>query len=264
VFLDRPFIGIIGGTQPDVVERFRGETRRGVPPPDDGFLDRWLFSYPAELPAMGETWLEISPDAAKAWADCVQRLLALDRDVDDDGERRPFFLRLDAGGRQAWQAFTNAHAAEINAPDFPDHLCGHWAKLRGYCGRLALIAHLLNADDDKADVDAAAVERAAELVAYFKSHARRVYAMMDADPRVKAAKKILAWIARENCAEFKRWHLHKDVASDGIFPTPDSLERPLELLEAHGYIRQHAEEPGRTGRPPSPTYVVNSLWDRHD
>jgi hypothetical protein len=259
VFLNLPFVGIIGGTQPDVVERFRGEPRRGAPPPDDGFLDRWLFSYPAELPAIGETWLEVSPDAAAAWAECVQRLLALERQ-DDEGERRPFFLRLDADGRKAWQTFTNAHAGELNASDFPEFLRGHWQKLRGYCGRLVLIVHLLHAEDDKADVDAAAVEHAAELVRYFKSHARRVYAMMDADTRVKAAKKILAWIERERCAEFKRWHLHKDVASEGLFPTPDSLDRPLELLESHGYIRQRFAEPGRTGRPPSPSYVVNPLW----
>jgi hypothetical protein len=122
----------------------------------------------------------------------------------------------------------------------------------------------LHADDDKADVDAEGVERAAELVAYFKSHARRVYAMMDADRRVKAAKKILTWTVREQRTEFKRWHLHKDVASDGLFPTPDSLDRPLELLEAHGYIRQRQDEYKGVGAHPSPIYVVNPLWERQE
>lgn len=56
VFLDRPFVSIVGGTQPDVVERFRGEPRRGAPLPADGFLDRWLFSFPFEVQAIGETW----------------------------------------------------------------------------------------------------------------------------------------------------------------------------------------------------------------
>ena len=264
VLLDRPFVGIIGGTQPDVVERFRGEPHRGAPPPDDGFLDRWLFSFPAELPAIGERWLEISTEATTAWGDCVQRLLAMQRHADDDGELRPFFLRLDTSGRKAWQMFTDAHAAELNIPDFPDHLRGHWAKLRGYCGRLALIVHLLHTDDDKADVNGEAVNRAAELVKYFKSHARKVYLMMDADHRVKAAKKILAWIARENRSEFKRWELHKDVASDGFFPTLESLDVPLELLETHNYLRQRPEESGGRGRPPSPTYIVNPSWNRRE
>jgi hypothetical protein len=265
VFLDRPFVSIVGGTQPDVVERFRGESRRGMRPPDDGFLDRWLFTYPTEPAAVGETWLEISRDASAAWAECVQRLLALERHRDDDGEYRPFFLKLDASGRQAWQSFTDAHAREMSFPGFPgfpDHLRGHWAKLRGYCGRLTLIAHLLHTDDDKADVNAGAVERAASLVSYFKSHARRVYAMMDADPRIAEAKKILAWIAREGRDDFKRWEVHKDLESKGMFPDPDSMDRPLELLEKHGYIKSRSEESQGTGRHPKPTYLVNPLWDR--
>jgi hypothetical protein len=111
-------------------------------------------------------------------------------------------------------------------------------------------------------VNAGAVERAASLVSYFKSHARRVYAMMDADPRIAEAKKILAWIAREGRDDFKRWEVHKDLESKGMFPDPDSMDRPLELLEKHGYIKSRSEESQGTGRHPKPTYLVNPLWDR--
>jgi hypothetical protein len=38
----RPFLTIVGGIQPDVIDRMRGESRYG-PPPDDGFLDRFLL-----------------------------------------------------------------------------------------------------------------------------------------------------------------------------------------------------------------------------
>jgi hypothetical protein len=50
-------------------------------------------------------------------------------------------VNLTAEGRVAWQQFTRDHAAERNAADFPAHLAGPWSKLRGYCGRFALIIH---------------------------------------------------------------------------------------------------------------------------
>jgi DNA-binding PadR family transcriptional regulator len=40
------------------------------------------------------------------------------------------------------------------------------------------------------------------------------------------------------------------------------MDRPLELLEKHGYIKSRSEESQGTGRHPKPTYLVNPLWDR--
>jgi hypothetical protein len=66
LYVTEPFTAIVGGIQPDVLPRLRGEPTRGLPPPDDGFLDRFLFVYPKPLPAVGEEWREVSPEARKS------------------------------------------------------------------------------------------------------------------------------------------------------------------------------------------------------
>src|SRR5262249_21147037 len=138
-----PFCGIVGTIQPDVVPRLRGEPVRGVPPPDDGFLDRWLLSFPIELKATAEKWQTVSQQATEAWNRAVDSLLDLEMARGEGGDRPPRLIHLNAEARLVWETFTRGHAAELNAEDFPSFLKGPWSKLRGYCVRLALIVHLL-------------------------------------------------------------------------------------------------------------------------
>jgi hypothetical protein len=143
LYVPRPFASIVGGLQPGILDRFRGESTRFSQPPDDGFLDRWLLSFPEDLPAVGEKWLEVSDEAMGCWNEAVEWLLRLEMVQEEDQRPRPYFLDLTADARRAWQGFTEEHAAELNDPEFPPHLRGPWAKFRGYCGRLALILHAL-------------------------------------------------------------------------------------------------------------------------
>lgn len=268
IFLNRPLVSIVGGTQPDVVERFRGEpNRRGAPPPNDGFLDRWLFAYPAELPTQGETWLEVSPEAMEVWNVTVLRLLALDM-VNEGGNLRPFFLHFTRDARRVWETFTGKLAAELNKPGlpgFPGHLKGVWAKLRGYGGRLALIVQMLawaSGEIATKEVEEISMQRASMLVDYFGSHAKKVFHTMQEDYRVPKCNHILEWIVRKNCTKFKRHEVHKDLESAKYFPKIESLDAPLELLIKLNYLKIQDPTPpgGRGGRPSAPVYVVSPLW----
>jgi hypothetical protein len=257
----RPFVAIAGGLQPDIVPRLRGDAFRGVAPPNDGFLDRFLFSYPADPRAAKESWITLSPVARHAWEGVVDKLLNLEM-VSAGKEDRPYLLKLTGCGEKAWEGFTEAHAAELNDPDFPEHLAGAWAKLRGYCGRLALIVHLLRAacgETNGEEVDGTSMDRAAELVTYFKSHARKIYAAMEADPKVATARRVLDCL-RQNPSlnHFSRRDLHQCLRRS--FPDPDGLDAPLALLVRFGYLREVL--PDRAGRPgPNPPkYLVNPLW----
>jgi hypothetical protein len=163
-----------------------------------------------------------------------------------------------------------AHAAETNAEDFPTHLEGPWSKLKGYCGRLALILHYLWLHDGAAeggiqsDVGADAVRRAAKLVKYFKSHARKVYAVIDVDDRVRDARRVARWLQREFCGsvvhsgriEVSKRKIHATVWG-GNKPLEEA-ERVLELLCKHNYLRplEDTHRPG-PGRRPSPRFEVN-------
>jgi hypothetical protein len=262
-----PFVAVTGGLPPDRLRTLRNEkTGR---PDDDGFFDRLLFSYAKELPASPENGLFVDP----ATLSQLHRLLGTLRGmpmVQEETDRRPFVVRLTAEGREAWRQFTVAHAAETNAEDFPTHLEGPWSKLKGYCARLALILHFLWIHDGAAeggsesDVGADAVRRAAKLVAYFKSHARKVYAVIDVDDRIRDARRLARWLQREFWGigvhsgrnVFSKRDMHAGVWG-GNHPI-EVTERVLDLLCKHNYLRplEDTHRPG-PGRQPSPRFEVN-------
>jgi hypothetical protein len=258
-----PFIGVIGGLTPDKLPTLRGD-RPWQRAEQDGFIDRVLLAHPRETPAAAENWREISDPTRKALSFVLERLWSLDMVpvTDPTGTVtgcRPLIVKLDAAARQEWQRFTEGHAREINSGSLPPHLVGPWAKLKGYAARLALIIHYLRWACDEApdgDVDGESMARAARLIDYFKAHARKVYAVMDADPTTAAARRVLRWIVGQHQAHFQKRDAYQ--ALKGTFQTIDELEPALTLLEKHGYIRP---EPGQAragpGRKPSPYYEAH-------
>ena len=274
-------MAITGGIQPAVVDSLRNREGRGVSALDDGFLDRYLFNYPVELPAVGEQWRDVSPEAAAAWTQAVERLLQLGLVGEPNGPSvagsvfaghagddkvRPFVLRLSPEGRQAWKRFTDRHAAEMNAEDCPAHLLGPWGKLYGYCGRLALILHCLRWAQSTVEpvyavdpVDGESLEAASRLIAYFKSHARKLYAALDADPRIAEARKVLrCLVTNPELATFTRRDLDQHLRRQ--FKKPEALDAPLKLLVEYGYLRCTTAERGHKTGPTPERYEVNSDW----
>lgn len=249
LFVVHPILGIVGGVQPDVVACLRGERSRGAAPPNDGFLDRFLFAWPATPPAKGETWKSVSDASLADWSDVIDFLLRLEM-IEEDGRKRSRVLRLSRCGKAAWEKLTAEHAAETNDERFPEHLVGPWVKLKAYAARLALIVHLLRiacgeiANDD---VDGESMTRAWKLVAYFKAHVRKVYAEMDVDGRLVGLRKLVRWI--ETCAGDRFNQRDAYQALKGTFPTVAELEPVFELAQERGYIHPIAESsrkgPGR-------------------
>lgn len=259
VVVSRPFLSLAGGTQPDVVPSLRGQGGKGKPAPNDGMLDRFLVSYPPPVPALPEEWREVSEEAAGEWDRVVRRLLSLPM-AGAPGDQWPALVPLTPCGRDAWQSFTAGHARELNDPEFPDFLKGPWAKFKGYAGRIALVLHCLRDACGEAvqhGVDGDSMARAASLVSYFKAHARKALAAMEADPVVPLARRVLAWVRREKPACFKRHQLFSDVKSRAHFPSLDALERPLERLCRHGYLRASAGSRETGGRPETTTYETH-------
>ena len=257
----RPFTGIAGGIQPSVIAAMRSELERGRGPIEDGWLDRWLWGYPAAMPAVGEQWREVSDEAKLVWDQSVTNLLALPMKTAENGEQRPHYLGLNASGKHAWETFTAAHATELNDPHFPAHLSGPWGKLRGYCGRLALILHLLReacGESVPAAVDGVSMNRAADLVGYFKSHARRVYKALGTDPRIIEARKVLSWLMGWDRPIVSRRDIWRGLRKS--FSKPEDLTAPLKLLQHLHYLRWVEPAYSGTGRFPTPTWEINPYF----
>ncbi len=265
----RPCLPIIGGIQPGVIDWLRGEQKDDRPPPDDGFFDRFVVSYPGDLPAIGEQWREVSPEALTDWHSTLAALLDLKQDVDESKDKRDLYPRglpFTDEGRAAWARLTQEHADEVNDPSFPDWLRGPWQKLcPGYAGRLALVLQLLHwtCNEGSYDrVEGRSVEDSFRLVAYFKAHARKVYAIMAADPCTREAAHVLRWLMRSHDMKvFSRRDAHRQLAH--TFPRSESLEAPLTRLVEHGYLRVlSSDQRNGPGRKASTRYEVNTLWER--
>jgi hypothetical protein len=263
VFVPDPFVSVVGGLPPALLFRLRGERALA-----DGFLDRILFAYPDPTLAVGETWACVSDEGVAVWSDILSFLWALQPESDGEGAQRPRFVRLTSSGRAAWERFTTALAAELNSNSLPDCLCGPWAKMKGYCARLALIFHCLRLatrEVEDENVDGDSVDRASVLVRYFQSHARKCYAELNADSEIDDARRVLDWIVREKATEFRRWEAHKDLRNKGRFPRVEDMDKPLQRLVMHRFIRVrpvvHRTGPGR---PSDPVYEVSPLVNRRE
>ena len=144
------------------------------------------------------------------------------------------------------------------------HLAGWAAKLAGATCRLAALLHLAEhlRDGWAQPISADTFTAAIRLADYLIEHARAVFDLMGADPRIDDARWLLDWITRTNRTQFSRRDAHR-AAPRGRFAKATDLEPALRLLEEHGYLRRVDPEPSQDprgrGRPASPRFLVNPL-----
>ena len=86
------------------------------------------------------------------------------------------------------------------------------------------------------------------------SHARAVFDLMERDPHVEHAVRLVSWILEGRQTSFTardcfRAHQTRFKRMDALFPV-------LVLLEGHGYVRRQPRE-SSGGRPPGDLYEVN-------
>ena len=260
----RPFVSVVGGLTPDKLPALRGDRGKG-PAVLDGFIDRILVSYPAELPPAEESFVEVADSTKAILRRVVERLLCLSMTpIREEGECRwePVVIPLDDAGREVMRQYTKRSAEERRGDDFPPALAGVWSKMRGYVGRLALVLRCLRwADGEVADPDdrigAEEMTGAVALAEYFQVHARKVHAAMDADPNAATAARVVRWVVRRGLDTFTRRDVY--MANRGTFKTPDDVDPVLNLLVQLGYVRPVRMELPTRGRPASPRYEINPL-----
>ena len=178
IYVRRACMCICGGIQPGVLSRALGNEHV-----ENGLLARFLLAAP---PWKSRVW---QPDCfdeslSERFTALVDRLLELDFAQDADGLPVPVEVPLSAAGVEEWARFYNPHAEEMRALD--EDYAAAWSKLEGYCGRLALLLHLIRAVSsdptltDPASIDADSVRAAAKLTDWFKEEARRIYRNLSA------------------------------------------------------------------------------------
>lgn len=185
----RPLLNLLGGIQPDLLSELSDERNR-----EDGFIHRFLFSYPPEMPTISSQE-EISPDVLEEYEQQCQELLELPMSLTDEG------IGFDAEGKEAWLRLASRHAEETNDPSLPDYLVGPYRKLEAYAARFAVILHLARYVTDPegvgCEIDEKSVMDAWALVGYFKGHARKVYRQLRREPGNDRVAVLLDWIVAQ-------------------------------------------------------------------
>jgi hypothetical protein len=186
--------------------------------------------------------------------------LAVPTGTGDDG---PALLTLDQAAAELLLGFERELEPRLAAGSGDlAHLAGWAAKLAGATCRLAALLHLAGhlRDGWARPIDADTFAGAIRLAGYLVEHARAVFDLMGADPRVDDARWLLDWITRTGQAQFTRRDAHR-AAPRGRFSKASDLNPTLGLLEEHGWLRRvDADASGpKGGRPPSPRFLVNPL-----
>lgn len=224
--LDNPFVGVAGAIQPEILGELSDERGR-----QDGFIHRLLFTYPPHMPRKWTT-SGLSVETSDAYVDAFARLW--------DHTQLPTpgtpVLTFTTEGREEWVDWITSHYEEQEAPTFPVHLLGPWSKMEGYAARLALIIHVLRyvcKETTSPHVDQFSMASAADLITYFKSHARRVYDELHTTPEDAQVASALTWIRKQP----GRKATGRDVQRAGLkgVHTSDEAKALLCKLRDEGY-----------------------------
>lgn len=185
IFLPRTFLCIVGNIPPDVLGGLADSTGRA-----DGFVDRFLFSYPDQIPG-GWSDETISSDARKKIEDVFEELYKYQH----DGDANPKVIELTEKAREKFKAWLNSFQNHDS-----EEISNYCEKLVGYCGRMALILHMVkkaSGETTSESVDLESMTSAIAFVEYFKSHAKRVFRWMDEKSEDRTIRKLLAWIQKK-------------------------------------------------------------------
>jgi hypothetical protein len=255
--LAEPVSPIVGGTQPSKLPDLRG---RGVA--EDGFIDRFLPSFPEPKPPLvEENWLCVSRKVRKRWADVVRYLWGL-VPVYHGNQPGPRVVYLTDSGKEAWVRFTRFIGRLQRREDLSPVVHNTVAKLKTYGIRLALVVHFLRlatGEVEYEDVDGQSVKRATQLVAYFFSHIQKLHGVIESDPRLGDAQRVLRFLERRRDIEdFSAGELRQYMRR--YFRRVESLSRPLWILVEHHYLASYYPELGSRPGPRTQRYRLNPLW----
>jgi hypothetical protein len=259
-YVPHPFVAVVGGLPPSMLGSLSEERGR-----DDGFHDRLLFVFPdpSSFPAQRWNRAELTEDTERVWGDAVTRLFDMQMVSDPDTELpRPFYVPFSPEAERVWGEWFDAHAEEVDAPDFPDDLAGAWSKMRAYAARFALILSRLwiacdpTADPRTGPVGPDHVRGALALARYFEAQAERARHEMTGGIGSTDAKDILAWIRRKRKARFREAELAADRRR--FRADPRALSAGIKALVAAGAIREEdGESPTRPGPKGTRFYEVH-------
>ena len=227
-YVQRPCLTIGLTVQPEILQGLAGRPGfRGR-----GLLARFLYSLPASLVGRRQARTPPVPEpVVDRYTREVQGLAtSLTRPAGDD----PTMLTLDPHADELLLAFERDLEPRLAAGSGDlAHLAGWAAKLAGATCRLAALLHLAEhlRDGWAQPISANTLAGAIRLANYLVDHARAVFDLMGADPRVGDGRWLLDWISRTDQVQFSRRDAHQ--AARGRFRKATDLDVvPMRVVDS--------------------------------
>jgi hypothetical protein len=221
----RPFVGVLGSIQPDVLDEL-AENR------EDGMLERFLFAYPD---AINARWTEdeIGEATIAAYNALCEQLRQLNMDTDKQGDPVEVPLVFSPEAKETFVQVYNEHRDEMASVGFPQHLRAAFAKLEAYLLRLTLImaACRFVQESEPERIESTDVPRAVLVWDYFKSQARRIFgALRGFDEKLALFDDVCTFVHEEHSDVWTGTptELHDELRSAYKPSRPDELSKFLQ------------------------------------
>jgi hypothetical protein len=256
-YIARPALTVGLAVQPEVLRSlsdqpgFRGR----------GLLARFFYSLPASRVGGRRSDALPLPDAVREsyWPG----LQTMVRSLEPMGTP-PYLLFLSGQAQAELLGFANELEPRLSENGDLGHIADWGCKLVGGVGRVAGLLHLA-ANVHKGwgePVDQKSVQAAIRVGRYLIPHAVAAFDLMEADPTLTLARRVLHWILAKQLTSFSRRDCFE--AMKGRVRRVEALDPILSILETHGCVRRRLQESRGRGRPPAPIFDVNPLVARSD
>jgi hypothetical protein len=176
IFIEKPFISIIGSIQPQVLINLLGNNKI-----DNGLTHRFLFAFPDNVIREDLSDDDVSEYIEELYQTFINRILISEFFHADGYPAQKISLSKD--GYEAYKIFRRRINDTINN-EKSDAISGIYAKLDTYSLRIALILHVMSIGCNEPDIDpyqvsAETFQKAGQLVQYFEHNALNVFKLME-------------------------------------------------------------------------------------
>jgi hypothetical protein len=174
-FVKRPFIPVLGGIQPAILNNFYTEENK-----DNGFMDRMLLSFPD---AVVENYNdnEIDYDIIQWYNDNIVAFYDTIKTVvkrDIEGNIEPLNAQFSPDAKIEWKRIFNEITQHQNSDEENEYLKSMYPKQKSYIPRFALLLHVFNEFFSSGGktllIDRESVLKAEKLSKYFIATAKKV------------------------------------------------------------------------------------------
>ncbi len=227
---------ILGSIQPKLLVQLGEYAKR-----EDGFLDRFVFTYPKERPVRLWTDVEISKEGIEIWRQCIRRLYHL-----PISEFR--ILSFAPECKEIWVEWHDRLEMKKANPIYPGYLRTYLPKVYCYCIRFALILEYLNwvvGPGEEPNISVDSLKSSIKLCDYFMEHYQRVRSFFNETKEQDMLLEFLRWLWND---KNKGKTTAKDLALGRKGGLPRSINEIRKVfLTAHAYQlgEYHSEKDGK-------------------